>query len=314
MQNAKLTEEQEASRISQAAQKAAVLEVMSSKPGNVTPEQSFKDTAYTDFLAGAGAMGAEVKSCAMNGIRLGKLDKSMPKYAEIGSGIKRAASDVKRSHKGGNTHLGMITLFVPLATAYGMSFSNGRGVKENLADLIANTTAKDAVDFYDAVNIAGAGGLGNCELDVRGEESKREILDKGITFLKIMEISAGSDDVAKEIVANFDGVFRFAQRLAAISGETKTTTDAVMQLYLTILAERPDTLIAKKRGMQKAEEVSVKARKVIGAGGVGTAHGRKKIAELDAMLRSENNELNPGTTADITAAAIMVAILEGLEV
>ena len=46
------------------------------------------------------------------------------------------------------------------------------------------------------------------------------------------------------------------------------------------------------------------------AGGTRTANGRRALAALDRDLRDPTNQRNPGTTADLTAAAIGVVILE----
>jgi triphosphoribosyl-dephospho-CoA synthetase len=50
---------------------------------------------------------------------------------------------------------------------------------------------------------------------------------------------------------------------------------------------------------------------VVAAGGVGSAEGRAGLAGLDAELRDARNTRNPGTTADLTCAALFVVILEG---
>jgi triphosphoribosyl-dephospho-CoA synthetase len=50
---------------------------------------------------------------------------------------------------------------------------------------------------------------------------------------------------------------------------------------------------------------------VAAAGGTGTPEGRAALAALDAELRDPRNTRNPGTTADLTCAALFVVILEG---
>jgi triphosphoribosyl-dephospho-CoA synthetase len=44
---------------------------------------------------------------------------------------------------------------------------------------------------------------------------------------------------------------------------------------------------------------------------VRTEAGRQSIARFDRSLRDERHSANPGTTADVTAAAIFVLVLEG---
>jgi len=79
--------------------------------------------------------------------------------------------------------------------------------------------------------------------------------------------------------------------------------DAIVHSYLTLLAERSDTLVQKKFGSSVAEEVSRKASAVL------------KERDIDAIRRFDDElicrRVNPGTTADITAAALFVHLLEG---
>jgi triphosphoribosyl-dephospho-CoA synthetase len=50
---------------------------------------------------------------------------------------------------------------------------------------------------------------------------------------------------------------------------------------------------------------------VLAAGGVRSPGGRRAIDDLDRGLRDARNSGNPGTTADLTAAAIFVVLLGG---
>ena len=69
------------------------------------------------------------------------------------------------------------------------------------------------------------------------------------------------------------------------------------------------TQSAGENPMQKAAE----AVQVVSAGGVFSAEGQQAIAALDVYLRGQaNNRFNPGTTADLIAATLFVALLEGL--
>ena len=54
-----------------------------------------------------------------------------------------------------------------------------------------------------------------------------------------------------------------------------------------------------------------RASECVHAGGVRTEGGRRALARLDAGLRGPGNAGNPGTTADLTAAAILVVLLGG---
>jgi triphosphoribosyl-dephospho-CoA synthase len=85
---------------------------------------------------------------------------------------------------------------------------------------------------------------------------------------------------------------------------------SVIETFLLVLSEYPDTLIARKAGMDKAREVSLRARQVLSSGS-DTAEGRKELLEFDNWLRASSNLLNPGTTADVMAAALSLCVLGG---
>jgi triphosphoribosyl-dephospho-CoA synthase len=95
-------------------------------------------------------------------------------------------------------------------------------------------------------------------------------------------------------------------------GDGLRPRSAVVELALRILAAVPDTLIARKRGVEAARRVAEGARQVLAAGGVRSAASRTALAGFDASLRQEGNALNPGTTADLVTAVLFVALLEGV--
>ena len=86
---------------------------------------------------------------------------------------------------------------------------------------------------------------------------------------------------------------------------------AVVHVFLKILSEYPDTFIARKVGVEKSRAISLDARKVLKLGGLETSAGRESLRELDKRLRASGNMLNPGTTADLTAAALALCTLSG---
>lgn len=107
--------------IMRSAQLAAALEVSGwPKPGNVHRIVDLVGTRFEHFIAGAIALGPSVREAALQGVKvsLGKLQMS---DIEVGRYIKEAVSEVKRWHRGGNTHLGISLLFIPLAAAAGLT-------------------------------------------------------------------------------------------------------------------------------------------------------------------------------------------------
>jgi len=82
-----------------------------------------------------------------------------------------------------------------------------------------------------------------------------------------------------------------------------STLDAIVTLHVGLLSCHPDTLIARKAGAEAARAVSAAAREV--------RDGTRSLADFDASLRADGNRLNPGTTADLVAATLLAALLDG---
>ena len=87
-------------------------------------------------------------------------------------------------------------------------------------------------------------------------------------------------------------------------------SDAIVETYLALLAHAIDTHIVRRTGVAAAERVSKLAREALEAGGVRSPQGRQAVEEMDRAIRDARNSNNPGTTADLTAAAIFVTLVE----
>lgn len=288
-------------RIANLAQLAAILEVSTEKPGNVTPTHNFPDTTYEDFLFGSISIAPAIKNAALNGFRAGGGEISL-KEINIGKNIKTAILDVKKFHSGGNTHLGMLMLFVPIASAAGLCISYGsefsQTLRKNIQKILENSTIDDSLALYSAINASDAGGLTD------------QLKKPKVPFHNLMEISSQRDRIADELTNGMKITFEIAvPTLDHIYQETRDLRKAILQTYLVLLSEFPDTLIAKKASSEKAEDVLKEAQKVLEKGGIFTKVGRSAIAELDKNLRKEGNKLNLGTTADLVTAALFVWLL-----
>jgi triphosphoribosyl-dephospho-CoA synthase len=163
---------------------------------------------------------------------------------------------------------------------------------------------RDAADVYEAIRIAHPAGLGKVEDgDVASAPS--------IALRDAMALAAERDEIAREYTTDFALTFGTgAPALASARRDGLSWDDAVVECYLALLAAAPDTHIARKLGGAEAVHVSEGARAVLAEGGIRTAAGRDSIALFDRQLRDERNSRNPGTTADLTAAAIYVVLLE----
>lgn len=133
-----------------------------------------------------------------------------------------------------------------------------------------------------------------------------------MTLRDAMALAAARDAVAGEYASAFALTFELGlPALAAARGDGLAWGDATVEAYLALLAAAPDTLIARKLGFEAAAEVSRGARAALDAGGVRSDAGRRAVARFDHALRDERNTRNPGTTADLVAAALFTALLTG---
>jgi triphosphoribosyl-dephospho-CoA synthase len=277
--------------IASAAQLACLLEVAAPKPGNVSPGRHFADARYEDFLASAVAIGAPIGGAATRG---------------IGATV-RLAVDATAMWTRSNTNLGIVLLLAPLARA--ALGHDGRGATGTLRDALRReldaTTIDDARDVYAAIRQAAPGGLGQAETqDVKDEPT--------IPLLEVMRLAADRDLIAREYVTAFDITFTIG--VPALQNARRATLswdDAIVETFLTLLSAQRDTHIVRRRGASIAAEVTERARIALGAGGVRSVSGRRAIDEMDRAMRDADNSANPGTTADLTAAAIFVVLLGG---
>jgi triphosphoribosyl-dephospho-CoA synthase len=308
---------EKAKHISNCLELAMLLEVTASKPGNVTPTASFAGTRIEHFLASAVAAESWFEEAARRGTAV--LENKL-RVSDVGMGqiIKDCAAAINEWQKGGNTLLGTVMLFVPIAVAAGMTPTEENFgfdfllLRENLRLAVESTTAEDAVRLYEAIDVAKPSGLGEApDLDVTDPASKTRLLKENVSLYEVFKIAAGYDDICSEWVRNYTITFDSAYPYLTAQLERGDLNAAVVHTFLKILSEHPDTFIARKVGVEKAREVSLDARKVLELGGLETPGGRESILKLDKRLRESGNLLNPGTTADLTAAALALCTLSG---
>jgi len=269
-----------------AVQLACLLEASAPKPGNVSPGRDFHDTRYADFLASAAAIGPAFRTAG-----------SRP----LGRTILLAIEATRRWSEA-NTNLGIILLCAPLARA--ALDAPTRPFRDRVREVLASTTVEDARQVYAAIRLAAPGGLGSAaEQDVHAEPT--------IPLTAAMALAAPRDAVAAEYATAFERTFTTgAPAVTAALEAGLGWADVVVQAFLTLLATYPDTLITRKLGASTAEEVRCEAARALDAGGVRSDGGRAALDRFDASLRDPRNRRNPGATADLTAAALLVVILD----
>lgn len=298
-------------------QLAILLEVSADKPGNVNFAASFQGTRAEHFLASAVAAGPSFQEAAYRGICIAE-NKLPLSEAGLGELIKLGVKDISEWQRGGNTLLGTIMLFAPIAVAAGMTPTE-KGFKmdffqlrKNIDSVIKASTAMDSVHLYEAIDIAMPSGLNEApDLSVKDPNSKQRLLNENVTLYKVFDIAKDYDDICSEWINNYPITFDQAYPYLMEQLQKGDQNTAVINTFLKILSEHPDTFIARKAGIEKAREVSAEAKKALQLGGAATAEGKKAITDFDKMLRQAGNNYNPGTTADITAATLALCTLSG---
>lgn len=257
------------------AQLAMMLEVCAyPKPGNVDRCHDYDDTQFEHFLA----------SVIFSRPALDEAERGEGRIGEI---IRHAVQQTN-VHAGGNTHFGAFILIIPLV--YG-------GDIPGAMKAVEKTDVSDAVAFYRAFALTAVRTYESDAIDVNNPKALDMLREQEMTLLDVMHHSAKNDMVAREWVTGFPLTRRGADLLHAFG----PGRDAIVKMFVTLLATEPDTFIIKKHGREVAERTLNQARKVL--------DGSLSLAEFDEECIREG--INPGSTADITIAAIYIALAEG---
>jgi len=303
--------------ISQCLQLATLLEVSADKPGNVNFTTNFENTRREHFLASAIAAGPTFQKAAKRGIQIAE-GKRAVSNAGLGELIKGCVKDIMTWQRGGNTILGTVMLLIPISVAAGLTPTDEKFnidfklLRKNINNIIQASTAIDALQVYEAIDIAMPNGLNQApDLNVNNPQSKQRLITENITLYQVFNIAKDYDDICSEWINNYPITFDEAYPYLT---EQLTKTDqntAVINTFLKILAQHPDTFITRKAGIEKAKEISTEAKKILNLGGATTTEGKTAITKFDHNLRKTGNHHNPGTTADITATTLALCTLNG---
>jgi triphosphoribosyl-dephospho-CoA synthase len=276
-------------KVAEAVSLALLLEASAPKAGNVHPTAAFHDMNFAHFAAGALAVGRGMEQAIREpDFTIGKL------ILDAVNAVKLAVSC--------NTNLGSILLFGPIVLACS---SHGGCSRQNLAEVLNVLTAEDSRCVYQAIRAAQPGGLGQTTKHDVAEEAPEDLLEA-------MAQVASFDAVARQYTNAFEDVIDRAlpwlyHELALASD----VPDAVCRLQLRLLANEPDGLIVRKCGVDEALRVQKAAEHAWRdcQSMTGPVYDAASYRRFDALLRSKDNRLNPGTTADLIAAALLVALL-----
>jgi triphosphoribosyl-dephospho-CoA synthase len=267
------------------AQIACVWEATARKPGNVHRYHDFEDAGYLDYLLSAAAI-APV------------LDRA-PDW-RVGETVLEAIR-ATRQVTSSNTNLGVVLLLAPLAAV-----PASHPLRQGVAAVLDDLDVEDARQAYDAIRFAAPSSL--------GQVADQDILTVPTqTLRQVMVLAAERDLVARQYANGFRTVFdEGVSSLERGLQETACLEDAIIFCQLNLLARNHDSLIGRKRGVAEAAEAGRRAGRVLAAGWPRGDAARAALEELDGWLRAEGHKRNPGTTADLVAASLFVALREGI--
>jgi triphosphoribosyl-dephospho-CoA synthase len=173
-------------------------------------------------------------------------------------------------------------------------------LRTHVLEVVGRTTTTDAIRFYESFRSVDVRVREQHYLDVNDPESINTIKKQQLTLLDVMDISSSSDAIAKEWIEGFPRTFHGAELFKQIKESGHNLNESIVCLFLRLLSEAPDTLVAKKFGSKVAQEVSAKATHTL-------KHGN--VENFDKELISRR--INPGTTADLVIGSLFVTLLGG---
>jgi len=272
--------------IGQCATLACLLEATAPKVGNVHRGADFEGLTFNDFAVSAVAIGPAIECATTTG---------------VGRAVRDAIAATRQCVTT-NTNLGMVLLIAPLAAVP----RSERLTTENIHRVLQTLTPDDCRLVYEAIRLAQPGGIGQVEsMDVADAPPA--------DLLVAMQAAAERDLVARQYVDDFDLILRDALP-ALIAGRDRgwSLTDAIIHTHLSLIARHGDNLIERKCGSELAARAATLAGQVLAAGGPADEGYLAAAADFDFWLRSDGNRRNPGTTADLVAAALFVGLRDDL--
>jgi triphosphoribosyl-dephospho-CoA synthase len=227
--------------------------------------------------------------------------------ARVGARIE-AAQAASWAAAGCNTNLGIVLLCAPIAAAAercgGIAPDAGR-LRAAIEDVLAGLDVEDARAAYRAIAAANPGGLGAAAAeDVHSAPT--------VGLRAAMALAAERDSIARQYRDGFAELFDWALPATGAydwhpgAPVDATAAQVVQRLYTTILARLPDSHIVRKHGEAVAQTVMRAAQAWLPRADAGqTLDTNPAFAAWDEQLKAEG--LNPGTTADLTVATLMLA-------
>ena len=267
--------------------RACELDVAVRKPGNVSLASPGHGMQAAMFIASAQAAAGPLFEAG----------------ARVGERIEAAVS-ATWAVAGCNTNLGILLLCAPIAKAVEMrpDAREPAALQAAINAVLADLDVKDAAAAYRAIARANPGGLGSApSQDVQQPPS--------VDLRAAMALAAPRDSIARQYRDGFVDLFTLGLPALGggfLRGSEAAQMAAVQRLYLRLLSRFADSHIVRKHGTAVAQIVMTAAQTWADrAEQAPTPQADAEFAAWDEALKLAR--INPGTTADLTVATLLIA-------
>ncbi|RWN69286.1 MAG: triphosphoribosyl-dephospho-CoA synthase [Mesorhizobium sp.] len=274
-------------RLRVAYKDACRMEIEALKPGNVHLFADGHGMSAAQFM-----MSAEVSSGPLTDPRL-----------PVGQRMLEAVRATRQA-VATNTNLGIILLAGPLLCAAEMTGAplHDNRLHDNLDAVLHAMSMDDTRAVFEAIVAAAPGGLGEAANDVRQTPK--------VHLLEAMREAADRDMIARQYVTCFGDVFGVG--LAALEAALARGEGGMWPTvfaYMAFLAGFPDSHVMRNHGAEAANQARQEALAVQAAlhANDDEASRIRRLMELDRRLKAD--KVNPGTSADLTVATLLVHLL-----
>ena len=271
-------------QVKMAFEYACKLDVFSIKPGNVLLNYPAYGMTHKDFLQASMACSDII--CEPN--------------MDIGDKVYECIS-ASMDVVGCNANLGIVLLCVPIVEALYLD-KNRIFKQENLISTISEINEKQTKKIYKAINLASAGGMGEKDkFDLNSSNNKN------FTFMEAMNYASSYDYIALQYKESFDNIINnLAPKWREYFKNFNSDENATTALFLDLISVVPDSLIARKYGIDTAKEVSNKFLELSKEYSCSKNPNslNNQLLLIDSELKIQG--LNPGTTADVVVASIFL--------
>ena len=270
-------------------QSACALDVCALKPGNVGLHGGGHDMYARDFMRSSAACG---KVLCQKDLSLGE---------RILGAIEATHAAVPH-----NTNLGIVLLCAPVIQAV-LNDIPGDNLQQRIAYVLAHTDIEDARDTFAAIRLAKPGGMGKVSRADISEIPK-------VNLATAMGFAKDKDMIALQYVTDYALIFhKIIPLFLELHSYYGYNCWAITGTYLMVLGSYPDSLIARKYGIAVSEKISKRINSLLKELNVqcrGFQQFEQILLDLDRNLKQEN--INPGTTADLVVASVFITSLEGV--